>query len=115
MPGLVPGIHDREGGDLMDLLYKVFIDPFVQMGAAPDLLLQTLWDGLVTHYYKGTADVAKMQATWQSLAGRIDAQRHREVAERLQIQVTDAALWRDHILKYFQQFSQMPIVPPAQG
>ena len=76
---------------------------------------QTLWDGLVTHYYKGTADVAKMQATWQSLAGRIDAQRHREVAERLQIQVTDAALWRDHILKYFQQFSQMPIVPPAQG
>ncbi|HEY6025727.1 MAG TPA: branched-chain amino acid ABC transporter permease [Pseudolabrys sp.] len=31
----------------MDLLYKVFIDPFVQMGAAPDLLLQTLWDGLV--------------------------------------------------------------------
>ena len=65
MAGLVPGIHaflavsqdvdgrnkpgqdDREGGDLMDLLYKVFIDPFVQMGAAPDLLLQTLWDGLV--------------------------------------------------------------------
>jgi alpha-glucuronidase len=76
---------------------------------------QTLWDGLVTHYYKGTADVTKMQATWQSLAGRIDAQRHREVADRLQIQVTDAALWRDHILKYFQQFSQMPIVPPAQG
>jgi branched-chain amino acid transport system permease protein len=41
------GHDDREGGDLMDLLYKVFIDPFVQMGAAPDLLLQTLWDGLV--------------------------------------------------------------------
>lgn len=31
----------------MDLLYKVFVDPFVQMGAAPDLLVQTLWDGLV--------------------------------------------------------------------
>ena len=31
----------------MDILYKVFIDPFVQMGAAPDLLFQTLWDGLV--------------------------------------------------------------------
>ena len=31
----------------MDILYKVFIDPFVQMGEAPDLLLQTLWDGLV--------------------------------------------------------------------
>ncbi len=31
----------------MDLLYKIFIDPFVQMGTAPDLLLQTLWEGLV--------------------------------------------------------------------
>jgi branched-chain amino acid transport system permease protein len=31
----------------MDLLYKVFIDPFVQMGAAPDLLVQTMWEGLV--------------------------------------------------------------------
>ncbi|HWM81907.1 MAG TPA: branched-chain amino acid ABC transporter permease [Pseudolabrys sp.] len=31
----------------MDLLYRVFIDPFVQMGAAPDLLVQTLWEGLV--------------------------------------------------------------------
>jgi len=31
----------------MDLLYKVFIDPFVQMVTAPDLLIQTLWEGLV--------------------------------------------------------------------
>ncbi len=29
------------------LLYKIFIDPFVQMGASPDLLIQTLWEGLV--------------------------------------------------------------------
>jgi branched-chain amino acid transport system permease protein len=32
----------------MDLLYKIFVDPFVQMGAAPDLLAQTLWEGLVS-------------------------------------------------------------------
>ncbi len=31
----------------MDLLYKVFADPFVQMATAPDLLVQTLWEGLV--------------------------------------------------------------------
>ncbi|MGH6789547.1 MAG: branched-chain amino acid ABC transporter permease, partial [Pseudolabrys sp.] len=31
----------------MHLLYQVFIDPFVQMGSAPDLLVQTLWEGLV--------------------------------------------------------------------
>jgi len=32
----------------MDMLYKIFLDPFVQMGTAPDLLVQTLWDGLVS-------------------------------------------------------------------
>ncbi len=32
----------------MHLLYQIFIDPFVQMGSAPDLLVQTLWEGLVS-------------------------------------------------------------------
>jgi branched-chain amino acid transport system permease protein len=32
----------------VDILYKIFFDPFVQMGTAPDLLVQTLWDGLVS-------------------------------------------------------------------
>jgi branched-chain amino acid transport system permease protein len=32
---------------MMHVLYLIFIDPFVQMGTAPDLLVQTLWEGLV--------------------------------------------------------------------
>jgi branched-chain amino acid transport system permease protein len=31
----------------VDLLYKIVVDPFVQMCAAPDLLVQTLWEGFV--------------------------------------------------------------------
>ncbi|MDE2577522.1 MAG: branched-chain amino acid ABC transporter permease [Hyphomicrobiales bacterium] len=31
----------------MHLLYQIFIDPFVQMAGAPDLLVQTLWEGFV--------------------------------------------------------------------
>ena len=31
----------------MDLAYKILIDPFLQMGQSPDLLVQTLWEGLV--------------------------------------------------------------------
>ena len=31
----------------MGLLYQIFIDPFVQMGTAPDLFVQTLWEGMV--------------------------------------------------------------------
>jgi branched-chain amino acid transport system permease protein len=33
---------------MMHLLYSIFVDPFAQMGAAPDLLAQTLWEGLVS-------------------------------------------------------------------
>ena len=29
------------------MLYNIFIDPFMQMADAPDLLIQTLWEGLV--------------------------------------------------------------------
>jgi branched-chain amino acid transport system permease protein len=29
------------------MLYNIFIDPFMQMGTAPDLLVQTIWEGLV--------------------------------------------------------------------
>jgi branched-chain amino acid transport system permease protein len=32
----------------MSVGYAVFIDPFVQMAGAPDLLAQTLWEGLVS-------------------------------------------------------------------
>src|ERR1700730_9783887 len=31
----------------MTILYKIFFSPMVQMAAAPDLLVQTLWEGLV--------------------------------------------------------------------
>src|ERR1700684_3985295 len=31
----------------MNLLYSIFVDPFLQMAGAPDLLVQTLWEGLV--------------------------------------------------------------------
>jgi branched-chain amino acid transport system permease protein len=31
----------------MSLLYAIFVDPFAQMIASPDLLVQTLWEGFV--------------------------------------------------------------------
>jgi alpha-glucuronidase len=71
---------------------------------------KTLWTALCDKYAEGARQAAAMQVTWQSLAGHIDPQRHTEVADRLSIQVADAARWRDDILQYFQRFSGMPIV-----
>ena len=70
-----------------------------------------LWNALCDKYFEGAEGAAALQAAWSALAGAVDPQRHREVADRLAIQVADAAGWRDHILKYFQGFSGMPIPP----
>jgi alpha-glucuronidase len=72
---------------------------------------QTLWDALCETYFEGAREAAALETTWRSLDGRVDARRHREVAERLAIQVAHAAEWRDHILRYFQTFSKRRIAP----
>jgi len=46
------------------MLYKIFLDPFVQMGTAPDLLVQTLWEGLVAgvrEIVKGTGEMVESE------------------------------------------------------
>jgi alpha-glucuronidase len=73
---------------------------------------KTLWTGLCEKYYDGARQAAEMQKTWQSLAGQVDPQRHKEVADRLAGQVDDASKWRDQILEYFAGFSKLPIVKP---
>ena len=60
---------DVYGEGPMNLLYAVFIDPFVQMGAAPDLLVQTLWEGLGRRRAL-RADRARLRADLQGL-GRV--------------------------------------------
>ena len=73
---------------------------------------RTLWGELCAKYQTGTKQAVALQTTWQSLAGKIDSRRHKEVADRLAIQVADSAKWRDQILQYFGGFSKLP-VPPA--
>jgi len=70
---------------------------------------KSLWDELCGKYNEGAKQAAAMQTTWQSLAGKIDPRRHKEVADRLAIQVADSAKWRDQILEYFGQFSKRPV------
>ncbi|HET8655672.1 MAG TPA: alpha-glucuronidase family glycosyl hydrolase [Longimicrobiaceae bacterium] len=74
---------------------------------------RTLWDELVRHYDMGVDTVQWMQKTWNSLQGRIDEPRFREVQAMLRRQLTNARWWRDATLLYFQQFSRMPF-PPGQ-
>ena len=78
---------------------------------------RTLWDELVSRYSRGVGEVERMQATWASLAGQVDAPRHEQVTRFLQIQRNEAQWWRDASIAYFQTFSSLPLpageAPPA--
>jgi len=72
---------------------------------------RTLWDELLHRYQAGVDAVRRMQATWRSLAGRVDAERYEEVRAFLAIQEQEARWWRDASVLYFQTFSKRPIPP----
>jgi alpha-glucuronidase len=72
---------------------------------------RTLWEELLHRYQGGVDGVRRMQATWGSLAERIDAERHEQVRAFLEIQEQEARWWRDASVLYFQTFSQRSLPP----
>lgn len=69
---------------------------------------RTVWNELMTQYFSGVEDVAKLQEEWASLKSEIDPQIYENVAGRLAIQHREAIWWRDACFLYFKQFSKMP-------
>jgi alpha-glucuronidase len=69
----------------------------------------TLWEGLVAHYSRGAGQAAALERQWETLRGKVDAERFASVAGRLRQQAAEAAQWRDKCLRYFQQFSKGPL------
>ncbi len=65
----------------------------------------TLWEELPRRYDRGVAAVERMRATWATLAPHVDAQRHRAVADFLNIQRDEAQWWRDASLAYWSTVS----------
>jgi alpha-glucuronidase len=72
---------------------------------------RTLWDELVHHYDQGVEEVREMRRTWQSLKGKVDDERWREVAKNLATQEREAQWWRDACISYFQSISKRPLPP----
>ncbi|HEY4248722.1 MAG TPA: alpha-glucuronidase family glycosyl hydrolase [Lacunisphaera sp.] len=70
---------------------------------------RTLWDELALHYQEGVDGVRTMQHEWDSLEGKIDAERFVHVQSLLKRQEADARDWRDACLLYFQTFSKQPL------
>jgi len=75
---------------------------------------KTLWIELIEHYNTGIAAVKKMQQVWDSMEGKVDAQRFKEEKHALAVQEEDAEIWKGACLTYYQTFSKLPI-PDALG
>jgi alpha-glucuronidase len=67
---------------------------------------RTLWEELQHRHDAGVAFVEKMCSIWQSLRGKVDAQRREHVSRRLEQQLENARLWHEVCVKYFGQFAQ---------
>jgi alpha-glucuronidase len=116
----------RKGSGLVDQYFKKVADIFDSEASCPEELLcwfhhvpwkrrmnsgRTFWEELCHRYGRGLLYVVGMQAMWESLRGLVDDARMNHVEERLKRQEENARLWRDTCLKYFQEFSGMPIPP----
>jgi alpha-glucuronidase len=75
---------------------------------------KTLWNELCLHYQRGVDWVRATRKEWKGLSGKIDPERHDEVARKLEIQERDAVWWRDSVLLYFQTFSKKPLPPGVE-
>jgi alpha-glucuronidase len=114
----------RSGSGAVDQYHRPLRDLWNDPKTTPETLLlwfhrlpwdyelesgKTLWEGLVAHYTRGAEQAADLERAWGTLRGRVDDERFDAVAAKLRQQAMDAAAWRDHCLRYFQQFSQQPI------
>ncbi|MGA2173539.1 MAG: alpha-glucuronidase family glycosyl hydrolase [Verrucomicrobiota bacterium] len=114
----------KQGDHAVEQYFPPVCDLFDDLASCPEKFLlwfhrcawdyrmksgKTLWDELCAKYHDGAEQAAALQKTWQSLAGKIDSRRHKEVADRLAIQAADSAKWRDQILEYFGRFSKRPV------
>jgi len=75
---------------------------------------RTLWNELCTRYYTGADSVQWLQRQWTQVQPAVDPAVYADVAGRLQVQRSEALLWRDACVLYFQTFSRQPIPTPFQ-
>ena len=68
-----------------------------------------LWDELCALYYRGIEQVVSYQKLWNELRSQIDQERWEHVNRLLALQLANAKECRDYVLRYFQQFSKMPL------
>jgi alpha-glucuronidase len=114
----------KKGSDAISQYREPLASQFNDPASCPDMFLlwfhhlpwdykmksgRTLWDEICSHYDKGVKQVREFQKNWDKVQPYVDSVRFHAVQRKLRTQSSDAVLWKDACLLYFQQFSRMPI------
>ena len=114
----------KTGSDAVSQYHEPLASQFNDINTCPEIYLlwfhhlswkhkmksgRSLWDELCYHYDKGVQQVRQFQKVWDKAQPYVDSVRFKDVQRKLRSQSTNAVLWKDACLLYFQQFSRMPI------
>lgn len=80
-----------------DLLLFFHHVPYRHRLKSGKTVIQHIYDS----HFDGAAGAGRLLETWQSLAGQLDPVRFEQVRARLELQVANAAEWRDVVNSYF--------------
>ena len=69
-----------------------------------ETVIQSLYDAM----FSSVERLEEMRRQWSGLGDRIDAERHRDILQHLDMQVEDARVWRDVVTQYFFSLSGIP-------
>ena len=70
---------------------------------------KTLWNEICYHYDSGLQQVREFQKVWDKAQPYVDSERFGQVQSKLREQCSNAQVWKDACLLYFQRFSKKPI------
>jgi alpha-glucuronidase len=87
-----------------DLLLFMHHVPYTHALRSGKTVIQYIYDS----HYEGAQAAEDYVRTWQSLAGRVDEERHREILASLRYQAGAAELWRDAVAGWFFKTSGIP-------
>lgn len=113
--------RSRTGSDAAGQYFSPLREEFTNLTTCPEKYLlwfhhvpwhyrlksgRTLINEIQYCYENGVKYVNRMRDDWESLLGKIDSQRHKDIAKRLELQEENARLWRDVCIGYFRPFSE---------
>lgn len=94
-----------------ELLLFMHHVPYTHVLRSGKTIIQHIYD---THY-EGAEEANQFVTQWESLKGRVDAQRYAEILKRLEYQAGHAQVWRDAVCTWFLRTSGIPDMKKRAG